>query len=207
MRTVAGPSGSNAPAAAGRWVAPMLPRFAGLTLAAAVLLSACSPLPTPKQEVKIGSEVIVGVPLAATGPQATEGTLTRQGYDLWADWANRDGGILIQGVKHPIRLVYEDDASRPDLSAQAAEKLITTEKAAFLLGPYGTTNSAAVAAVADRHHVPMMAANGAAHQLYTQGWRYLFASPLLTILMNIVTSTNLLVELKVPMGNMILTII
>jgi branched-chain amino acid transport system substrate-binding protein len=152
----------------------MMPRFAGLTLAAAVLLSACSPLPTPKQEVKIGSEVIVGVPLAATGSQATEGTLTRQGYDLWADWANRDGGILIQGVKHPIRLVYEDDASRPDLSAQAAEKLITTEKAAFLLGPYGTTNSAAVAAVADRHHVPMMAANGAAHQLYTQGWRYLF---------------------------------
>jgi branched-chain amino acid transport system substrate-binding protein len=152
----------------------MMPRFAGLTLAAAVLLSACSPLPTPKQEVKIGSEVIVGVPLAATGPQATEGTLTRQGYDLWADWANRDGGILIQGVKHPIRLVYEDDASRPDLSAQAAEKLITTEKAAFLLGPYGTTNTAAVAAVADRHHVPIMAANGAAHQLYTQGWRYLF---------------------------------
>jgi branched-chain amino acid transport system substrate-binding protein len=149
-------------------------RFAGLTLAAAVLLTACSPFPAPKQEVKIGSEVIVGVPLAATGPQAVEAALNRQGYDLWADWANRDGGILIQGVRHPIRLVYEDDASRPDLSAQAAEKLITTEKAAFLLGPYGTTNTAAVAAVADRHHVPMMAANGAAHQLYTQGWRYLF---------------------------------
>jgi branched-chain amino acid transport system substrate-binding protein len=147
--------------------------LAGLSLAA-VLLAACSLSPAPKQEIKIGSEVIVGVPLAATGPQATEATLTRQGYDLWADWANRDGGILIQGLKHPVRLVYEDDASRPDLSAQAAEKLITTEKAAFLLGPYGTTNSAAVAAVADRHHVPMMAANGAAHQLYMQGWRYLF---------------------------------
>ena len=153
----------------------MKQRITVFTIAAAVMLAACtSPFASSKPEIKIGNEVVVGVPLASSGDQAQEGLLTRQGYDLWADWANRDGGILVQGVKHRVRLVYEDDASRPDISAQAAEKLITTEKAAFLLGPYGTTNTAAVAAVADRHHVPLIAANAAARQLFMQGWRYLF---------------------------------
>src|SRR3984893_3734385 len=150
-------------------------RLPVFTIAPAVMLAACtSPFASSKPEIKIGNDVVVGVPLASSGDQAQEGLLTRQGYDLWADWANRDGGIQVQGVKHRVRLVYEDDASRPDISAQAAEKLITTEKAAFLLGPYGTTNTAAVAAVADRHHVPLIAANGAARQLFMQGWRYLF---------------------------------
>jgi ABC-type branched-subunit amino acid transport system substrate-binding protein len=101
----------------------MMQRLAVFTIGAALMLAACSsPFASPKPEVKIGSEVVVGVPLAASGDQAQEGLLTRRGYDLWADWANRGGGIQVQGVKHPVRLVYEDDGSRPDLSAQAAEK-------------------------------------------------------------------------------------
>jgi branched-chain amino acid transport system substrate-binding protein len=149
-------------------------RFAVSTMAA-MLLVACNLVPSSQQQqVKQGSDIVVGAPLAATGDQVKEATLTRQGYDLWADWANRDGGIVIQGVRHRVRIAYADDAGRPDVSAQQTENLITNEKATFLLGPYGTTNSGADAVVAEKHHIPIMAANGAASQLYTQGLHYIF---------------------------------
>lgn len=152
----------------------MIRRLAIPTMGA-MLLAACSLAPSsPQQEIKQGSDIVVGSALAATGDQAREATLTRQGYDLWADWANRNGGIVVQGVRHRVRIVYADDAGRPEVSAQQTENLITNEKATFLLGPYGTTNTGADAAVAERHQVPLMASNGAASQLYMQGLHNIF---------------------------------
>src|SRR5205814_1107697 len=119
-------------------------------------------------------DIVIGVPMALSGDLVHEAALAKQGYDLWLDWANRSGGIVVKGVRHRVRLMYEDDASSPQQSAQVAEKMLTDEKAAFLLGPYGTTNTATVAAVADKHRVPMIAANGAARQIFMQGYRYVF---------------------------------
>lgn len=135
--------------------------------------AACNPLAN-QEGPKYGEEIVVGVPLAATGNVAREASQARQGYDLWLDWANRSGGIEVRGVRHPVRLLYADDTSSPEVAAQLAERMITQDKARFLLGPYGSTNTGAVAAVAERHHVPLVAANGAARQIYTQGFRYVF---------------------------------
>jgi branched-chain amino acid transport system substrate-binding protein len=152
----------------------MIQRLAIPTMAA-MFLVACNLAPSsPQQQIKQGSDIVVGAPLAATGGQSTEGALTKQGYDLWADWANRDGGIVVQGVRHRVRIVYADDAGRPDVSAQQTASLITNDRATFLLGPYGTTNTGADAVVAEKYRVPLMAANGAASQLYSQGLRYIF---------------------------------
>jgi branched-chain amino acid transport system substrate-binding protein len=152
----------------------LIRRLAVLSVVVCTLAAACSPFPAQQQQVKVGKDIVVGVALALSGSQAQEGLQTKQGYDLWADWANHNGGLDVQGTRHRVRLVYRDDASRPDLSAQQAEQLITGDKAAFLLGPYGTTNTAAVAAVADKHHVPLLAANAAARAIFTQGFQYVF---------------------------------
>jgi branched-chain amino acid transport system substrate-binding protein len=150
-------------------------RRLAIPIMAAILLVACNLVPSsPQQQIKQGSDIVVGAPLAATGDQATEAALTKQGYDLWADWANRDGGITVQGVRHRVRIVYADDAGKPEVSAQQTASLITNDRATFLLGPYGTTNTGADAVVAEKYHVPLMAANGAASQLFTQGLHYIF---------------------------------
>jgi branched-chain amino acid transport system substrate-binding protein len=141
---------------------------------AVLLAAACSPGMGGQQPPKQGADIVIGVPMALSGDLVHEAALAKQGYDLWLDWANRSGGIVVKGVRHRVRLVYEDDASSPQQSAQVAEKMLTDEKASFLLGPYGTTNTAAAAAVADKHHVPMIAANGAARQIFMQGYRYVF---------------------------------
>jgi branched-chain amino acid transport system substrate-binding protein len=138
-----------------------------------VLGVACTPV-GGSQSPKQGSEIKIGIPLAATGSSVQEGGLTKQGYGLWQDWANRSGGIEVQGVRHRVRLLYQDDASDPQVSARLAQQMITQDKVQFMLGPYGTTNTAAAAAVADKYRVPMVASNAAARQIFTQGFRYLF---------------------------------
>ncbi|HSR22091.1 MAG TPA: amino acid ABC transporter substrate-binding protein [Candidatus Eisenbacteria bacterium] len=124
---------------------------------------------------KYGDDIVIGLPLAATGNLVQEGGMARQGYDLWLDWVNGTrGGIEVAGVRHRVRLDYQDDTSKPDVDGQLAEKMITDDKAQFFLGPYGASNTAAAAAVADRHHVPLVSANGSARSIFSKGYRYVF---------------------------------
>jgi branched-chain amino acid transport system substrate-binding protein len=138
-----------------------------------VLSAACTPV-AGSQPTRPGPDVTIGIPLSATGSSVLEAGLTKQGYDLWLDWANRNGGINLQGVMHRVHLLYENDNSDPLISAQVTQQMITQKKVQFMLGPYGTTNTAAVAAVADKYRVPLVASNAAARQIFTQGFRYVF---------------------------------
>jgi len=121
-----------------------------------------------------GSPIIFGAAVSLTGSQSREGGLTRQGYDLWSDWINARGGIVINNVKHPVQIAYEDDQSNANLSATLVQKLITTEKAQFILGPYGSTATATDAVVAERNGIPMVESNGAAQSIFSHGYKYTF---------------------------------
>src|SRR5262249_1454221 len=145
-------------------------------VAAVLICAACNnpignnPQPTPK----VDDPILIGAPLAASGTFVQEGGLTKQGYELWADWANRDAGILVQGTRHPVKIAYEDDASQAQQAAQVTEKLITEEGAKFLLAPFGTSNAVTAAGVADKHHMPMVASNAIGRTIFMQGFKYVF---------------------------------
>jgi branched-chain amino acid transport system substrate-binding protein len=121
-----------------------------------------------------GSTIILGAPLGLTGSLAKESELTKQGYDLWSDWINAKGGIVVNGVKHPVLIKYYDDTSKADQSAVLIQKLITEDKANFLLGPYGSAATATDAAIAEQNQIPMVEANGAAQSIFNQGYKYTF---------------------------------
>jgi len=130
-----------------------------------------SSAPTPKY----GADIVIGLPLAATGNLSQEGSMAKQGYDLWLDWVNgTKGGIDVGGVRHRVRLDYQDDTSKADVDSQLAEKMIADDGVKFLLGPYGASNTASAAAVADKHHVPLVSANGSARSIFSKGYRYVF---------------------------------
>lgn len=130
-----------------------------------------SSAPTPKY----GADIVIGLPLAATGNLSQEGAMAKQGYDLWLDWVNgTKGGIEVGGVRHRVRLDYQDDTSKADVDSQLAEKMIADDGVKFLLGPYGASNTASAAAVADKHHVPLVSANGSARSIFSKGYRYVF---------------------------------
>src|SRR6266581_1049648 len=150
----------------GRTLAPIL---AGL----AVLLAACGSSTTGNSPTT-GSTLVFGAAVSLTGAQSKEGGLTKQGYDLWLDWINARGGIVVNNVKHPVAIKYEDDQSNANLSATLVQKLITDEKANFILGPYGSAATASDAIVAERNSIPMVEANGAAQSIFSKGYKFTF---------------------------------
>src|SRR5437899_12459490 len=147
-------------------------RRLALLAVAAVAMMACggsgSSGPTP------GSTITLGSSGGSTGALTKESTLTQQGYNLWLDWINARGGIVVNGVKHPVTIKYYDDTSSANESAVLMQKLITEDKANFLLGPYGSAATATDAAIAAQNQIPMVEANGAAQSIFNQGYKYTF---------------------------------
>jgi branched-chain amino acid transport system substrate-binding protein len=149
----------------------MTGRKLGLLAVLAMAAAACggtSNAPTT------GSTIVLGAPLGLTGSLTKESTLTQQGYNLWSDWINAKGGIVVNNVKHPVTIKYYDDTSSANQSAVLLQKLITEDKANFLLGPYGSAATATDAAIAEQNQIPMVEANGAAQAIFNQGYKYTF---------------------------------
>src|SRR5215472_2982448 len=157
----------------GRRVEGMRVRLSVRLLIALLASAACS-MTSMSPQLPTGSDIVIGVPNAATGDYNVEGPLTKQGYDLWADWTNARGGIDVGGVLHKVRLIYQDDLSQPQKSADIATQMLTVDKVQFLLSPFGSTTTAAVAAVAEQHKVPLVASNAGARQVFMQGFHYTF---------------------------------
>jgi branched-chain amino acid transport system substrate-binding protein len=118
--------------------------------------------------------LVFGAPISLTGSTAKEGSLTRDGYDLWRDTYNKSGGITVGGKHYKIDTKYYDDASNAQQSATLADKLINEDKVNFLLGPYGTAPTLQVSTVAEKNKMPMIEGNGAAESIFSQGYKYTF---------------------------------
>jgi len=121
------------------------------------------------------STIVFGAALAATGRDSREGALTRDGYEFWKDYVNSHGGIKVGGKTYKVAIEYADDETNPQTAARLVEKFISQDKVNFILGPYGSPNSASAAAVVERYKVPMVEGNGSAEKIFNQGFKYTFA--------------------------------
>src|ERR1700704_4143756 len=139
----------------------------------AVVLAACGTSSSGNAPTT-GAPIVFGAAVSLTGSQSKEGALTKQGYDLWLDWIKARGGIVVNNVKHPVQIKYEDDQSNANLSATLVQKLITDEKSQFILGPYGSAATATDAIIVEKSGIPMVEANGAAQSIFNKGYKYTF---------------------------------
>jgi branched-chain amino acid transport system substrate-binding protein len=155
---------------AGRWG----PALVGLLFLAAAC-GADAPAP-----VAVGGDIIVGAAISLSGSLSQEGQLTQQGYQMWASWVNARGGVVVGGIRHHVQLVTQDDQSRPDVAASLAAGLVKDGGAQFLLGPYGSDTTAAVAAVAEQDRIPLVEGTGAAQSIFGHGYHYTFGIMSLT---------------------------
>jgi len=142
-----------------------------LAIAGALTLSTAVPPPASAAD----NTIVFGAALAATGANAREGALTKEGYDFWQDYVNSHGGIKVAGKAYKVNIEYADDESKPQTAALLVEKLVNEDHVNFILGPYGSANTATAAAVAERLKVPMVEGNGAAASIFNQGYKYTFA--------------------------------
>ncbi len=123
----------------------------------------------------VGDKIVLGAAVSLTGKYSSNGVHTQNGYNMAVDRINSMGGIKVGGKTYKFEIIYYDDESNPKRAAQLAERLISQDGVEFMLGPYSSGLTKAMAPVTEKYGVPMVEANGASRSLFTKGYKYLFA--------------------------------
>lgn len=98
-------------------------------------------------------DIVIGMYGSLTGDGASFGQSSRDGTQMAVDEINGGGGLL-GGRK--LKLLIEDDQSKPDEAASAVTKLITQDKVVAVLGEVASRRSLAAGPICQRYNVPMI---------------------------------------------------
>jgi branched-chain amino acid transport system substrate-binding protein len=144
-----------------------------LALVAALLLSitvACERKPGTGGANTTTGDIVVGMYGSLTGDGASFGQSSREGTELAVDEINSAGGLL-GGRK--IKLLVEDDQSKPEEASNAVTKLVTQDKVVAVLGEVASRRSLAAAPVCQKYMVPMISPSST-NERVTQVGDYIF---------------------------------
>jgi branched-chain amino acid transport system substrate-binding protein len=120
-------------------------------------------------------EIHLGSAISLTGKYATNGVHAKNGYEYAIKVIKDNGGVMIDGKCYNFRVTYYDDESKGDRGATLAERLISQDKVQYMLGPYSSGMTKAIAPVTEKYQIPMIEAEGASRSLFNKGYKYLFA--------------------------------
>ncbi len=143
-----------------------------VTLVAVVLiafggLSACAQNATNNNQTPI----TIGASLSLTGDFSGDGPAMQQGYQLWADTVNKNGGLL----GRPVKLVILDDKSDPDTTAKNYKTLISVDHVNLVFGPFSTLLTKQAAPVAQKAGYALIEGAGGGPSVFNPGWNNVFA--------------------------------
>jgi branched-chain amino acid transport system substrate-binding protein len=120
-------------------------------------------------------EIVIGSAISLTGKYATNGVHAKNGYEYAITKIKENGGVKIGDKCYNFRVIYYDDESKGDRGATLAERLISQDKVQYMLGPYSSGMTKAIAPVTEKYKIPMVEAEGASRSLFNKGYKYLFA--------------------------------
>ena len=137
--------------------------------AGAVLLFSGAAAAADCEAIKLGAAI------SLTGKYATNGIHAKNGYEFAISKIKENGGIKMDGNCYNFEVTYYDDESKGDRGATLAERLINQDKIQYMLGPYSSGLTKAIAPVTEKYQIPMVEAEGASRSLFNKGYKYLFA--------------------------------
>jgi branched-chain amino acid transport system substrate-binding protein len=97
-------------------------------------------------------EIVVGEYGSLTGNTATFGISTKNGSEMAFNEINQAGGLLGKQIK----LIVEDDQSKPEEAATAVTKLINQNNVQAVLGEVASSRSLAAAPICQGAKIPMV---------------------------------------------------
>ena len=97
-------------------------------------------------------EILVGEFASLTGKEATFGTSSHEGTVLAIEEINAAGGVL--GKK--LKLITEDNQSKPGESANAVNKLISKDGVVAILGEVASSRSLEAAPICQQNKIPQI---------------------------------------------------
>jgi branched-chain amino acid transport system substrate-binding protein len=114
----------------------------------------------------------IGSSLPLTGEFSQPGTAAREGYEVWQEMVNEDGGLLGRDVE----LVIKDDASNQNTIVADYNALISQDDVDLLLGTFSSLLNLPASAVAERNQMLYVEPAGGSPEMFSRGFEYLFFS-------------------------------
>ena len=112
--------------------------------------------------------IVIGTSLPITGEFSQPGTAARDGYEIWAETVNANGGLLGRDVELSIK----DDASNQNTVVADYNALV--EESDLLLGTFSSLLNLPASAVAERNQMLYVEPAGGSPEIFTRGFKYLF---------------------------------
>lgn len=128
-------------------------------------------------------EIKIGVIYPLTGPAASTGQVLLEGVKLAADIINNKHNLNLPLAKTEglpnlggakIVIVSGDHQAKPDVGMAEAERLITQDKVAALIGCYHSAVTATASQAAERYGVPFVAEASTSPTLTERGFKWFF---------------------------------
>lgn len=132
----------------------------------------------------------IGISLSLSGDFSADGQAFKQGYQLWADTINKNGGLL----GRQVTLDIVSDASSPEQVTTNYQKLINVDKVDLVFGPFSSLLTKPAAATANRYGYAMVEGAGGGPSVFTQGLNNIFDVSL-PVANNLVSFANYILSL------------
>ncbi|BAS28546.1 ABC transporter substrate-binding protein [Limnochorda pilosa] len=101
-------------------------------------------------------EIVVGLNAELTGSIPVVGQSSRNAALMAVDEVNAQGGLLVGGARHRIRLLVEDNHDDPAAAAAVAQKLIYQDQVVAMVGPNASRDAIPAATIAESARTPMI---------------------------------------------------
>ena len=139
-----------------------------LTLLVLVILMVIYLNPIYSQEAPLGEPFKMGVLGTMSGEYAAWGLVNKYSVLAYAKLINDEGGFIVDGVRHKIEVMSQDDQGDPRVAIQGTEKLIYSDNVKYIVGPNVDMTASAI--------LPIIEAGGAISISYSFN-RNIFAPP------------------------------
>ena len=118
-------------------------------------------------------EVRVGIVAPITGQAAIAGQYIKNGVELAVKQYAPEGKIKLGGKDVSLKVIYEDNENKPEITANAFRKLIDQDEVCAIVGPDASTVALAGAPIAQSSEIPCIA-TFATNPKVTQVGDYIF---------------------------------
>jgi branched-chain amino acid transport system substrate-binding protein len=112
----------------------------------------------------------IGASLPLTGDFSEPGVAAKQGYEIWRDKVNKEGGLLDRDVD----VIVKDDQSDQNVVVTDYNALIQKDKVDLLLGTFSSLLNLPASAVAERNNMLYVEPAGGSPEMFSRGFKYLF---------------------------------
>ncbi|MFL5871108.1 MAG: amino acid ABC transporter substrate-binding protein [Solirubrobacterales bacterium] len=117
-----------------------------------------------------GEPITIGISLPLTGDFSQPGKAAKQGYEVWADTINQQGGLLGRQVELDIK----DDASDQNTVVSDYNALISRDHVDLLLGTFSSLLNLPASSVAEKAQMLYVEPAGGAPEIFERDYQYLF---------------------------------